>query len=116
MSEGPFALSSIILTGMAISRSSASRRTASASSRPSSFVGSPLRHHRASTLSSFVWPTHISLGPAKAWNFTWNCEITPATLGAFVGKTALKDWLCKRMRARFELVAITNDIYTREDA
>jgi len=32
------------------------------------------------------------------------------------GKTALMDWLCKRMRGRFELVAITNDIYTREDA
>ncbi len=32
------------------------------------------------------------------------------------GKTALMDRLCKRMRDRFELVAITNDIYTREDA
>ena len=32
------------------------------------------------------------------------------------GKTALMDHLCKRMRDRFELVAITNDIYTREDA
>src|SRR5712664_3718170 len=32
------------------------------------------------------------------------------------GKTALMDWLCKEMRGRFELVAITNDIYTREDA
>src|SRR5712664_3646129 len=32
------------------------------------------------------------------------------------GKTALMDWLCKAMRDRFELVAITNDIYTREDA
>ena len=32
------------------------------------------------------------------------------------GKTALMDWLCKTMRGRFELVAITNDIYTREDA
>jgi urease accessory protein len=32
------------------------------------------------------------------------------------GKTALMDWLCKSMRSRFELVAITNDIYTREDA
>jgi len=32
------------------------------------------------------------------------------------GKTALMDRLCKAMRARFELVAITNDIYTREDA
>src|SRR5712692_10035367 len=32
------------------------------------------------------------------------------------GKTALMDHLCKRMRGRFELVAITNDIFTREDA
>src|SRR5947199_7843402 len=32
------------------------------------------------------------------------------------GKTALMDGLCKRMRGRLELVAITNDIYTREDA
>ena len=32
------------------------------------------------------------------------------------GKTALMDWLCKSMRGRFEIAAITNDIYTREDA
>ena len=32
------------------------------------------------------------------------------------GKTALTDALCKRMRSRFEVAAITNDIYTREDA
>jgi urease accessory protein len=32
------------------------------------------------------------------------------------GKTALMDKLCKAMRGRYELVAITNDIYTREDA
>src|SRR6201987_1126808 len=32
------------------------------------------------------------------------------------GKTALTDWLCKRMRSRYEIAAITNDIYTREDA
>ena len=32
------------------------------------------------------------------------------------GKTALMDWLCKRMRDRWEIAAITNDIYTREDA
>src|SRR6266568_3789305 len=32
------------------------------------------------------------------------------------GKTALVDSLCKTMRERFNLVAITNDIYTREDA
>jgi urease accessory protein len=32
------------------------------------------------------------------------------------GKTALMDWLCKKLRDRFEIAAITNDIYTREDA
>lgn len=32
------------------------------------------------------------------------------------GKTALMDALCKTLRARYEIAAITNDIYTREDA
>ncbi len=32
------------------------------------------------------------------------------------GKTALTDALCKTMRDRYEVAAITNDIYTREDA
>jgi urease accessory protein len=32
------------------------------------------------------------------------------------GKTALMDWLCKRMRNVWQIAAITNDIYTREDA
>jgi urease accessory protein len=32
------------------------------------------------------------------------------------GKTALMDALCKRMRAHFEIAAITNDIYTKWDA
>src|SRR5215468_4309304 len=32
------------------------------------------------------------------------------------GKTALMDWLCKKVRGRYEIAAITNDIYTREDA
>jgi urease accessory protein len=32
------------------------------------------------------------------------------------GKTALLDRLCKRLRDRYALAAITNDIYTREDA
>ena len=32
------------------------------------------------------------------------------------GKPALMDRLCKAMRDRFEIAAITNDIYTREDA
>ena len=32
------------------------------------------------------------------------------------GKTALMDALCKWLRARYDIAAITNDIYTREDA
>jgi len=32
------------------------------------------------------------------------------------GKTALLDRLCKKMRDEFNIAAITNDIYTREDA
>jgi len=32
------------------------------------------------------------------------------------GKTALMDALCKHFRDRYEIAAITNDIYTREDA
>ena len=32
------------------------------------------------------------------------------------GKTALVDALCKRLRESYRLAAITNDIYTREDA
>lgn len=31
------------------------------------------------------------------------------------GKTALVDALCKRMRDRFNIAVVTNDIYTRED-
>jgi urease accessory protein len=32
------------------------------------------------------------------------------------GKTALVDRLCKRMRDRYNLAVVTNDIYTKEDA
>jgi urease accessory protein len=32
------------------------------------------------------------------------------------GKTALVDALCKRLRERFNLAVVTNDIYTKEDA
>jgi urease accessory protein len=32
------------------------------------------------------------------------------------GKTALMDGLCKHLRETYEIAAITNDIYTREDA
>src|SRR5438045_1178350 len=32
------------------------------------------------------------------------------------GKTALVDALCKRLRGTYDIAAITNDIYTKEDA
>ncbi len=32
------------------------------------------------------------------------------------GKTALMEVLCKRLREKYEIAAITNDIYTKEDA
>jgi len=32
------------------------------------------------------------------------------------GKTALVDMLCKKLRDRFQIAVVTNDIYTREDA
>jgi urease accessory protein len=32
------------------------------------------------------------------------------------GKTALMDALCKTLRGRYDIAAITNDIYTKEDA
>jgi urease accessory protein len=32
------------------------------------------------------------------------------------GKTALVDTLCKRLRERYQLAVVTNDIYTQEDA
>ena len=32
------------------------------------------------------------------------------------GKTALIDRLCRRMVGRYEIAAVTNDIYTKEDA
>jgi Ni2+-binding GTPase involved in maturation of urease and hydrogenase len=31
------------------------------------------------------------------------------------GKTTLLEMLCKNMRERWDLIAITNDIYTKED-
>ncbi len=31
------------------------------------------------------------------------------------GKTTLLEMLCKAMRERYDLIAITNDIYTKED-
>src|SRR6185437_15057021 len=47
-------------------------------------------------------------------------DMSPVTIGiggpVGSGKTALVDVLCKRMRDRYSLAVITNDIYTTEDA
>ncbi|HVW23733.1 MAG TPA: urease accessory protein UreG [Polyangiaceae bacterium] len=32
------------------------------------------------------------------------------------GKTALVGWLCRKLRERYNMAVVTNDIYTREDA
>ncbi|HXU63791.1 MAG TPA: GTP-binding protein, partial [Polyangia bacterium] len=32
------------------------------------------------------------------------------------GKTALVDALCKKLRDRYQIAVVTNDIYTKEDA
>jgi urease accessory protein len=32
------------------------------------------------------------------------------------GKTALVGWLCRKLRERYDMAVVTNDIYTREDA
>ena len=47
-------------------------------------------------------------------------RITPLRVGiggpVGSGKTALMDALCKALRTRYDIAAITNDIYTKEDA
>jgi len=51
-------------------------------------------------------------------NDAGHAEVLRVGVGGPVGsgKTALVDWLCKRLRERFEIAVVTNDIYTREDA
>ena len=49
---------------------------------------------------------------------TPSCQPLRVGIGGPVGsgKTALMEGLCKRLRGRVDLCAITNDIYTKEDA
>lgn len=46
-----------------------------------------------------------------------NSDVLRVGVGGPVGsgKTALVDLLCKRMRDRFDIAVVTNDIYTKED-
>ena len=51
-------------------------------------------------------------------NTTTQSDVLRVGVGGPVGsgKTALVDLLCKRLRDRFDIAVVTNDIYTREDA
>ncbi len=51
-------------------------------------------------------------------NTTKQSDVLRVGVGGPVGsgKTALVDLLCKRLRDRFDIAVVTNDIYTREDA
>ena len=55
----------------------------------------------------------------KAFAAMTNSPSTPLRVGVGgpvgSGKTTLVEMLCKRMRARYQLAVVTNDIYTKED-
>ena len=55
--------------------------------------------------------------PTKEFNVTQTQPLRVGIGGPVgSGKTALVDALCKALRDRYEIAAVTNDIYTREDA
>ena len=103
------------------------RPTGSASWRRWSRLSSPRRRRRSTAV-----PTISAAPPSPPISPRWRTK--PNTRGCSAhdvgtdplrigiggpvgsGKTALMDRLCKAMRDRFEIAAITNDIYTREDA
>jgi urease accessory protein len=57
---------------------------------------------------SLALPDRASSGSPR------ECPLPLPMVGS--GKTALMEHLCKRLRERYEIAAITNDIYTKEDA
>src|SRR5579864_3119629 len=64
---------------------------------------------------------HASRNPVhKAVPFMTQSRNGPLRVGVGgpvgTGKTALMDALCKRLRTSYDIAAITNDIYTKEDA
>jgi urease accessory protein len=71
-------------------------RRETAAAGPALGIGWPLRYHSGMTTNG---PLRLGIG---------------GPVGS--GKTALTDALCKRLRDRYSIAAITNDIYTREDA
>src|SRR5438132_485800 len=65
------------------------------------------------------WSGHDA-HPRRQWRVTTPSSQSPLRVGIGVpvgsGKTALMDLLCKNMRERYDIAAITNDIYTKWDS
>jgi urease accessory protein len=60
----------------------------------------------------------MSVQPREVREDSRHADVLRVGVGGPVGsgKTALVDLLCKRLRDRFDIAVVTNDIYTREDA
>ncbi len=81
------------------------------STLPASAASAPSTASAASSAGSSVHALHHIRGRSK--------RLPPLRVGiggpVGSGKTTLLEMLCKAMRERYDLVVITNDIYTRED-
>src|SRR5690606_15579640 len=67
-------------------------------------------------LKGHIMPTHRSSGSTPP---SRTKSLPPLRIGVGgpvgSGKTTLLEMLCKRMSEKYDLIAITNDIYTKED-
>ena len=88
-------------------------RVAAAALEGAARVDRRLRRPRRPRLHAPRNPVHEALSLMKSPHGPLRVGIG-GPVGA--GKTALMAELCKRMRGRYSIAAITNDIYTREDA
>jgi urease accessory protein len=88
----------------------AGRRTASG-------LHTPARHPQRPPRNPVLTPVPIMTALHHIPNRTKTLPPLRVGIGGPVGsgKTTLLEMLCKAMRERYDLVAITNDIYTKED-